>query len=167
MQDHLRVLELLYCNIALTGIVDSSLRARGNMFKGCCHSNLSPKDFFLQGSRLAFGFWLAYVGIMKWLGGPAGVVEHIAGDFSKTWSPSILNTALGWLIVVAEPLLGLWLLSGIRQKCAWTATALLMFLLTFGMTMLGKYDVVGANFHYFFLCLACAAWTEKSASSCG
>ena len=69
---------------------------------------------------------------------------------------------LAWLIVVAEPVLGAWLLSGKRQRAAWTATAKLMFLLMFGQTMLQKHDVVANNWQYFVLALVCAALSEPT-----
>lgn len=125
--------------------------------------DLSPRDFFLKGSRLAFGAWLFYASLAKWFGGPNVFVGYISSEFRKTWSPPLLNTALAWVILFAEPVVALWLLSGIRQRCAWTAASLLMFLLLLGMTILGKPEVI-YNFHYFFLCLACAAW---SSDRCG
>jgi uncharacterized membrane protein YphA (DoxX/SURF4 family) len=133
------------------------------MEKICGKCNLPPRDFFLFGARMAIGIWLFYVGFMKWYGGAAGFVGYISSQFAATWSPPLLNTALGWLIVCAEPLIGLWLLSGRCKRCAWTAASLLMFLLMFGMTMLQKPEVI-YNFHYFVFCLVCAAWTPSSCS---
>lgn len=130
------------------------------MFKGCCKADLTPREFFLFGARLAIGIWLFYAGLVKWIGGPAAFVGYIESEFGKTWSPAPLNTVLGWFIVIAEPVIGLWLISGIRQRCAWTAAAVLMFLLVLGMTILMKPEVI-ANFQYFFLCLACAAWSTN------
>lgn len=127
--------------------------------KSCC--DLTPREFFLKGARLSFGLWLLYVGVVKWVGGASNFVGYIESEFAKTFSPAPLNTGLAWLIIVAEPLIGLWLVSGIKQKCAWTAASLLMFLLTIGMTILQKPEVVH-NFEYFFLCLACAAWSSNT-----
>lgn len=118
--------------------------------------SLSPGSFFVLGARLSFGLWLLYVGIIKWIGGASNFVGYITTQFAETWSPAFLNTTLGWLIIIAEPLAGLWLLSGKRQRLAWTATALLMFLLFFGVTMLKRPDTV-YNFLYFVFALACAA----------
>jgi len=135
------------------------------MFKGCCGAQCSPREFFLHGVRLAFGIWLLYAGLMKWMGGPANFVGYITNEFAKTWSPGALNTLLAWLIIIAEPVLGVWLISGVRPRCAWKATTLLMFLLLIGMTMLGKPEVTG-NWQFFILCLGCAAWTpEKDATT--
>jgi uncharacterized membrane protein YphA (DoxX/SURF4 family) len=123
------------------------------------NSNLSaapPIPFFLLGARLGLGIWLLYIGLLKWLGGAGNFVGYITTQFAETWSPAFLNTTLGWLIIIAEPLAGLWLLSGKKQRLAWTATALLMFLLFFGVTMLKRPDGI-YNFLYFVFCLVCAA----------
>ena len=131
------------------------------MFTSCCKYDLPPREFFLQGARLAFGIWLLYAGLSKWFGGPENFVGFITTEFGKTWSPEPLNTALAWLIIVAEPVVALWLLSGIRQRCAWTSAALLMFLLMIGITILRKPEVI-QNFQYFLFCLACAAWSADA-----
>ncbi len=130
----------------------------------CPMCNLSPKEFFLKGARLAFGIWLLYVGLKKWFGGPSNFVGYITAEFAKTWSPAILNTGLAWFILVAEVAVALLLLSGLKQRCAWMAASLLMFLLFIGMTILAKPDVI-YNFQYFLFCLACAAWSPDSCSS--
>lgn len=137
------------------------------MLKSCCHWDLPPREFFLKGMRLAFGIWLLYVGLVKWAGGPENFVGFIVSDFSKTWSPEFLNRILAWVIIIAEPLLALWLLSGVKQRSAWAATALLMFLLVLGRTILMSPDVI-QNFMYFVLCLICAAWSTNACSlACG
>lgn len=134
------------------------------MFKSDCKCTLSPREFFLQGARLAFGIWLLYAGAIKWIGGPANFIGYITSQFDATWSPHILNLVLGWLIIVAEPVVALWLLSGKKQRCAWTVASLLMYLLLIGVTILRKPDVI-ANFQYFLFCLACAAWSNDNCNS--
>ncbi|MFN8388771.1 MAG: DoxX family membrane protein [Bdellovibrionota bacterium] len=124
--------------------------------------SIGSRDYFLFGMRLAFGIWLLYVGLFKWFGmGPTAFVGFISSDFEKTWSPAALNTALAWLILLAEPVAGLLLLAGIRPRLSWSLTALLMFLLVIGQTMLMKPDVI-ANWQYFVLTLVCAALSEES-----
>ena len=124
----------------------------------CCHYD--PKRFFLFGMRVFFGIWLLYVGLVKWLHlGPHTFVGYITADFDKTWSPHVLNLALAWLIMSAEPMLALWILSGKNARAAWSSTSLLMFLLAFGQTILMKMDVTD-NWHYVVLTLACAALSE-------
>ena len=105
---------------------------------------------------MAFGIWLLYVGLDKWMGGATNFVGYITSAFGSTWSPAPLNTFLAWAILVAEPVIGLWLVIGVRERLAWTAAAKLMFLLMFGVTMLKKPDAVH-NFIFFVFCLACAA----------
>ncbi len=134
----------------------------------CNPCNLSPREFFLLGARYGFGAWLLYAGLSKWVGGPSNFIGYITTQFDQTWSPHILNYTLGWLIIIAEPVVALWLLVGKHQRCAWTSASLLMFLLLIGVTMLQKPEVI-ANFQYFVFCLGCAAWSsntpcQKSAS---
>ena len=120
------------------------------------------RRFFLAGMRVFFGSWFLYVGASKWvlIGAPT-FVGFITSEFDKTWSPHLLNMVLAWLILVAEPVLALWILYGKNARAAWTATAGLMFLLTIGQTILMKPDVVG-NWQYLVLTLICAALSEPS-----
>jgi uncharacterized membrane protein YphA (DoxX/SURF4 family) len=107
--------------------------------------------------QLFFGIWLFYAAINKlFLIGPANFVGFITADVDKTWSPHVLNVALAWLIMVSELVLGVLLVSGWRPRLVWTAAGLLMFLLTFGQTMLMKGDV-GSNWLYLILAWTCAA----------
>jgi len=70
-----------------------------------------------------------------------------------------LNVVLAWLILVAEPVLAALILSGLRARLVWTLTALLMFMLTLGQTILLKPEVI-ANWQYLVLTLACAALSD-------
>ena len=123
--------------------------------------NLGTKQYFLLGARLAFGLWLGYVGTMKWIGGSNHFIGYIQTAFAATWLPSQLVLATGWIIICAEPILGLWLLTGKCGRCAWTCTALLMFMLTFGQTVLQDHATVVNNWHYFIFALACAALADN------
>ncbi len=122
--------------------------------------NSDARKFFLFGMRFFFGLWLLYVGFSKWVFiGSGPFVGMIAGEFDKPWSPHALNILLAWLILIAEPVLALAILSGKKARQAWTLTALLMFLLTIGQTILMKPDVI-ANWQFTVLTLACAALSE-------
>ena len=121
---------------------------------------LKSMELFLLGARVCFGIWILYLGIGKWVNGPAGFVGYIESGFGSTWIPGILLTIMAWLILIAEPLFGLWLLSGKRQRLAWLCTALLMFILTMGQTVLGEYGVVANNWQYLILALVCASWSD-------
>lgn len=128
-----------------------------------CKQMLSadPRRFFLYGMRFFFGSWLLYVGLYKWISMGAPVfVGHITGQFDPTWSPHLLNVGLGWLIVTAEPVLGALILTGFKARAVWALTALFMFLLTIGQTILMKPDVI-ANWQYLVLTLWCAALSES------
>jgi len=119
-----------------------------------------PRRFFLFGMRFFFGLWLLYGGLAKWIFiGPASFVGFITTAFDKTWSPHVLNVALAWLIMIAEPVLAALILSGRRPRSVWTLTALLMFLLTCGQTLLMTPDVI-ANWQYLVLVLVCAALSD-------
>jgi len=118
------------------------------------------RRYFVFWIRIFFGIWLLYAGLFKWFViGPTGLVNMITGDFDKTWSPHALNVFLAWVILFAEPLLSLWILSGIRQRLAWTLTSIFMFQLVAGQTLLMKQDVI-YNWHYLILTVACAALSE-------
>ena len=118
------------------------------------------RRFFLFGIRLFFGAWLLYVGLSKWIFmGPGTFVGYIAAQFDKTWSPHVLNVSLAWLIIVAEPVLAVLILSGRKARLVWTLTSLLMFLLTIGQTILMKPDVI-ANWQFLALVLLCAALSD-------
>jgi hypothetical protein len=91
--------------------------------------------------------------------GPATFVGYITSQFDKTWSPHLLNVSLAWLIMVAEPVLAIMILSGRKPRKVWTLTTLLMFMLTIGQTILMKPDVI-ANWQFLVLVLLCAALSD-------
>ena len=127
--------------------------------------NYDARRFFLFGMRFFFGIWLLYAGIMKWFViGPNAFVGFITVDFDKTWSPHILNVVLAWIIMVAEPVLSLWVLSGKNARAAWGSMSLLMFLLMFGQSLLMKPQVTD-NWHYVVLTLVCAALSMEQTTS--
>jgi hypothetical protein len=118
------------------------------------------RRYFLFFMRLFFGIWLLYAGLVKWIAfGPTGFVGFITTEFDKTWSPHFLNVFLGWLILIAEPLLAALLLVGKIQRLVWTLNALLMFLFVIGQSILMKPDVI-ANWQYLVLTVLCAALSE-------
>jgi uncharacterized membrane protein YphA (DoxX/SURF4 family) len=123
--------------------------------------NYEARRFFLFGMRFFFGLWLLYVGLTKWIVmGPGTFVGYIASQFDKTWSPHALNVLLAWLILIAEPVLAVAILSGQQARLVWSLTTLFMFLLTIGQTILMKPDVI-ANWQYTVLTLVCAALSES------
>lgn len=130
----------------------------------CCEYD--TRRYFLCGMRVYFGIWLLYVGLVKWfLMGPEGFSGYITSQFDPTWSPHALNVALAWLIIIAEPVLGILILSGKRPRCVWTLTAALMFLLVLGQTILMKPDVI-ANWQYLVLTLVCASLSDPEKWGC-
>lgn len=122
--------------------------------------NLDTRRFFLLGMRFLFGPWFLYVGLTKWIAfGPEAFVGMITSQFDPTWSPHLLNVALAWLILVAETGLAILILSGQKARIVWTLTAMFMFMLTIGQTILMKPDVIG-NWQFVVLTLACAALSD-------
>ena len=118
------------------------------------------RKFFVFGIRIFFGLWLLYAAMMKWfVMGPNTFVSFITAEFDETWSPHILNVALAWLIMIAELVLSVLILSGKKERLVWTLTTLLMFLLTIGQSILMKPDVI-ANWQYLVLTLVCAALSD-------
>ena len=123
----------------------------------CC--DVGPRRYFLFGMRMFFGVWLLYAGLVKWIAfSPSGFVGFVVKDFqdAKAWPSPGLITALAWLILIAEPVLAIWLLIGKCARCAWATTALLMFLLLVGQSILMKPSVTD-NWHYVIMTLVCAA----------
>lgn len=122
------------------------------------------RRFFLFGLRFFFGAWLLYVGLSKWIFmGSATFVGYVTGQFDKTWSPHALNVSLAWLILVAEPVLAVLILSGWKARAVWTLASLFMFLLVVGQTILMKPDVI-ANWQFLVLVLLCAALSGPDSS---
>jgi uncharacterized membrane protein YphA (DoxX/SURF4 family) len=118
------------------------------------------RRFFLFGIRFFFGSWLLYAGLSKWIFmGSRTFVGYITTQFDKTWSPHGLNVFLAWLIMIAEPVLALLILSGKKARTVWALTSMLMFLLTIGQTILMKPDVI-ANWQFLVLVLLCAALSD-------
>ena len=128
----------------------------------CNFNECSAKEYFLCGARFAFGIWLLYAGLFKWGSiGAEAFVGMIVTQFNQTWSPEILNKALAWLILIAEPSIAVFILMGCCSRLAWTLAALLMYMLLLGQTLLMKPDVVN-NWLYFIFTLTCAAMSEGS-----
>ena len=118
------------------------------------------RKYFLLGMRIFFGVWLFYVGLMKWfIIGHAAFIESITGQFDSTWSPHTLNVVLAWLIMFAEPILSLLILSGLKPRLVWTLVTLLMFMLTMGQTI-SMQQTVNYNWQFTVLTLVCAALSE-------
>lgn len=121
---------------------------------------LETRSFWLLGIRFFFGVWFLYAGLYKWIAmGPEMFVGFITAEFDNTWSPHFLNVILAWVILIAEVILPIWILSGKFPRLAWSLTALFMFMLVLGQSLLMKPDVI-ANWQYLVLTLACAALSE-------
>ncbi len=135
----------------------------------CCPSQIlkmNGKAAALTLFRLYFGIWLLYAGVTKWvMFGPEGFINYLISDFSKTWITPPLLHGTGWVIMIAEPLLGLWLLVGCAKRQAWVLTSLLLFMLTFGKTVQMDFAVVSANWNYLFFTLVALALTDDTSAA--
>lgn len=126
--------------------------------------NDARRDFLFL-IRIFFGLWLLYVGLSKWVFiGPDAFIGFITSEFDKTWSPHALNFILASLILIAEPLFALWLLSGIKSHLAWIFTSVLMFMLLMGQTILRK-DTMADNWQYLVLAVVCASLCRSMGKS--
>lgn len=136
----------------------------------CCKKidAMSASQLFVFGARLTFGPWLLFVGLMKWINGYSGFVGYLSNEFSTgaAWLPAPIVLLTTWIILFAEPLIGLWIITGISQRCAWLAATMLMFMLTLGQTMLTQYATVANNWQYLVLTLVCAGLSSNN-SCCG
>lgn len=121
---------------------------------------LDSRKYFLFAVRIFFGVWLLWGGLFKWFTiGPGNFVGIITSEFDPTWSPHALNVFLAWVILIAEIVLPVLILLGKKQRLVWSATALFMFMLTFGQTILMKPEVY-INWFYLLLTIVCAALSE-------
>ncbi len=73
---------------------------------------MDSKELMLVSLRLFFGFWLLFVGSMKWVMGHQAFIGYITNEFASTFLPTFLVTITAWIIIIAEPLLGLLLIIG-------------------------------------------------------
>ncbi len=118
------------------------------------------RRYFLLLIRVAFGLWLLYAGLFKWLGMNvssdfvAGTVKMFAD--AKAWPPEWMLAPLAWAIAVAEPVLALLILSGWKPRLVWSLTAALMFQLTLGLSILMMPNAAD-NWQFIVLCAICAA----------
>lgn len=101
--------------------------------------------------RLSLGGLLVIAALNKIPGGISGTVNYYQSLFQSTILPGFLVTAHASVVIFAELILGLWLLSGFRLSLAWKASSLLLVSLAIGMVFAGKYDVASDNFTYVFL----------------
>ena len=123
------------------------------------------KELFLFYARWAFGIWLLYLGMMKWIGGPVNFIGYITKDFAAAWPPEMMVVGLGWIILVLEPLLGALLILGWRQRLVWLITADLMWVLLFGKSIVHDYPTVASNWHYCVFALAMGCMSPKEEKS--
>ena len=121
---------------------------------------MGTKDLFLFCTRWAFGFWLVYIGTMKFVGGIDGYMAHMTGMFAATWIPPMLVQAMAVVIAVAEPALGIMLIRDIRPRFTWVLVVCLMFSLMFGLTVLEQYPMVANNWQYLVLAIVAASFTD-------
>jgi len=101
---------------------------------------------------------LAYAGLYKLLViGLPGFIGYMQTTFAKTWVPEALVSYSSYAIVAAEVLLCICLVVGVLPRIAWVLTAILMFGLLVGQTVLQDYNNVANIWQYLILCIVCAS----------
>lgn len=98
--------------------------------------------------RLAIGTLFLGAGIIKISGGIEGSISYYMSMFEKTIFPIFLVKAHASIIMILELFLAVWLISGIKIKYAWIASALTLLSLAFGMIFTYKFDVASDNYIY-------------------
>mgnify|MGYP001403041986 CR=1 FL=1 len=136
------------------------------MTSWCCCKNMTTKQLFAFLLSLTFGVWLLYIGAAKWCPSIVGVsnfIGYVTSDFEKTWLPGFLVVLTAWVILIAEPVLGLLLIiSRGRCRLTWLLTAALMFILLLGQTIKGEHATVANIWQYLVLCIIGACCAEKA-----
>src|SRR3989338_316925 len=102
--------------------------------------------------RLAVAVLFGVAAYDKFAGGLENVVVNFQAMFKDTWLPMPLVVLHARLTPWIEAVIALWLLSGIKLKCAWTLTALFTISLAFGMLVAKQGAVVANIYVYILLC---------------
>lgn len=98
--------------------------------------------------RISIGLLFLGAAIIKVQGGIDGSIAYYMSMFKESIFPEFLVKIHASMIMFLEFALGLWLLSGLKLKYAWIASALTLISLAFGMIFVYKFDVVSDNFIY-------------------
>ncbi len=104
--------------------------------------------------RLAIAILFGIAAYSKFAGGLENVVTNFQAMFKDTWLPMPLVTLHARLTPWIEAVIALWLLSGIKLKCAWTLTAFFTVSLAFGMLVAGQGATVANIYLYILICCA-------------
>lgn len=102
--------------------------------------------------RLAVAVLFGVAAYDKFAGGLENVVISFQTMFQDTWLPMPLVVLHARLTPWIEAVIALWLISGIKLKCAWTFAALFTISLAFGMLVAKQIAVVANNYFYVLLC---------------
>lgn len=104
--------------------------------------------------RIAVASLFVAAVVPKFLGGVGNMPAHFQKMFEGSWLPMPLVMLHAQWVPWIEMLLPVWLVAGWKLRWAWTAAALFMTTLAFGMAVAGKGDVAAANFTYVLICCA-------------
>lgn len=107
--------------------------------------NLSLMSLIL---RLAIGSLFLGTAIIKVKGGIDGSITYYMSMFDKSIFPIPLVKFHASIIMLVEFILGAWLLSGVKLREAWIASAVTFITLAFGMIFVYKFEVVSDNYIY-------------------
>lgn len=119
----------------------------------CTSACCDPRAAAVALGRWCIGLMFLVAGLTKLTGqnGVWGFAQFLSQQFEKTWLPTFLISAFGYVLPFAEVASGVLLLLGIYRNAALFGTALLMLSLTFGMIILQQAPVVFYNTGYTIL----------------
>ena len=109
------------------------------------NKNLSIFSLIL---RLAIGSLFLGAAVIKVQDGIDGNITYYLGIFEKSIFPTFLVKVHASVIMFVEFTLAIWLISGLKLKQAWIASAATLISLAFGMIFVYKFDVVSDNILY-------------------
>ena len=112
-------------------------------------SNASPLDKPLAHglARLGLGLCIALHGYVR-LPHLANFADELQKEFANTFLPPALTHLTAEGIVIAEAIIGTFLLLGLFLRAALVAGSALMILLLFGVCLLQKWEVAGLQLTY-------------------
>jgi thiosulfate dehydrogenase [quinone] large subunit len=98
--------------------------------------------------RAVAGINLLMHGVSRLLAGPAGFAGHLSEQFAHSPLPAPLVHVFGSVLPMAEGLIGLLLLIGLKTRWALIAASLLMMVLTFGSSLVQDWAAAGTQLVY-------------------
>lgn len=112
---------------------------------------LKDKELGYLVLRVGLAINLMGHGLPRMGAGFVGFHTWITTLFAPTFLPSVMVSAMAYVIPAAELILGFMLLIGFKLRLTLVLASLLMFSLIFGMCILQKWEIVGLQTIYLFI----------------